>query len=505
MVSKNLFSSLFLECVSDDLRQQILKDQLDLSLSEFQNIIWEKDYPILMDYIKKITNAEMTIMFQIHNGNAIELGSKSSDLIILAESDISDGNKKRSIPVLRSELIDYYNSYICNTNNPHGTELLNIENSLKIVLVGERQSDTVVVSFKRIPCVITYIQMQYIIDSTKNKGNLYFALFFKEEKKGHLIEILENVRAFLAFRYEFMKKIQEDFRCNLYGKQKEEYWRNNWLSIEKAGAHADSSFVSDILNQYGYNSSKVYSAFFKDIETDNEKANQNEQTFQIIQLVSNILIARYFRLVFSSSEFKNICQENIVESYYRINDIIDLNQYKKGAPLNHKQTSFCIMDSVMGQMELFGQKSAYPNKKQYSGIPIVKKITYTRKYLIAFLVDIINNAAKHGTIALLDIDKTEGDLPGYFVIKNNIKKNLVFDDCEIGNYLLKQSTEFDNAEDPKKKEGISLGCLTHFMSYYSSLKVYYESNNDDLFFCIKLPIINNNSCGGVKDGEVGNH
>lgn len=475
----------YLECVSNELREKVSHEVLNKSYSDFKCDLNEFDYDKVLFSFKKITNSDMIIMFQVSGGTPIKEDTNYNQIVVLAESET-----ERCIPILRSELLKYYRSE---------STVLSIKDSIRIVNVLSINDDDTVVSYKRPSCTVAFIEFGYGEELEPDKNRIYFALIFKTKYNNTYIsipEILPKIRNFLLYRLNLVGRINRDFKNNIYGIQKEELWKNQWLSIEKAGAHADSKLIDDIIDDSEFNNMCINTLFFENITIGGEKSNKN-----VLQLISNILIARYFRLIFSSNPNLWRCYDHIDESNYSLSNIVKFKSENK--QLNFKNVCIPISydEDVLSEWLLYYIES----DKKYSGLPHDLKTTYSKKYLIAFLVDIFNNILKRGQNVVVSIEKTDSSQPAFLVIKNSVsasefdKNNWnTFDEdqkkeyCYTLNYMLKQSIEFENANDQSIKRGISLGCLNHFMSYFGKMKVYYEFYDNNVWYCIKLPIIRNN-------------
>ena len=119
-------------------------------------------------------------------------------------------------------------------------------------------------------------------------------------------------------------------------------------------------------------------------------------------------------------------------------------------------------------------------------------ISFRRKYLQAFLVDILCNIVTYGTkdeYAEIYVEDRY-DLPGYLVFRNQVVNNS--DDpeewCREENYKLKQSIEFNHVETSISK-GFSLGCIAHCVRWAGELTANYSCKDGKTYFTIKLPII----------------
>ena len=160
-----------------------------------------------------------------------------------------------------------------------------------------------------------------------------------------------------------------------------------------------------------------------------------------------------------------------------------------------------IRKNIVGNPELYSVSAQIEEEdSRFRGIPKNSKITYSKKYLEAFIFDVFCNIEKYGEEAEISIEQTTEDEPSYFVIKNSLKNNAMWDkDFKTLNYILKQSIEFDNASDNSYKRGISLGCIAHFCKYFGKLITYYSIEDTKNYYTIKLPIIKTLKSGGQID------
>ena len=488
MIKNNFWASTYLECVCEESRNDIVENQC-ASLLEFREKIKTLDYDELMELFCQITESKMIIMFQCGSGKKIDKSIKYNEIVVLAES--TKRSDKRVIPILRSELLDYYrnNNY---SGQPSSKLLLNVNSSIKIVSVDKEQEDLIVKNYHRQPCTITYIRLEYFKDlNSEKKQYLYLAMFYEESKKTDLSFVLDSLKKLLSFRYDLMNKIKDDFHGNLYGEKKKQEWRNKWLSIEKAGAHADSALINQIIDNSNFNSKKTFDAFFSEnFQNNNENKNETNECYQIVQLISNIMIARYFRAILCPDDTEFFCKDNIINSgfskYCSLEDVFWLKD-DNTETLRIHTTEVCF-ENYERERRLYGKLGQNTQNKVVKGMPGEKYTTYRKRYLIAFIVDILNNLSKYGKKAKISIEETPFDLPNYLVFQNDFSsKN--GKSCGELNYELKQSSEFDNAFEPIKIKGISIGCLTHFMQYYSHINVYYEENNGKIIYSVKLPIL----------------
>lgn len=488
MIKNDFWASAYLECVCEETRNDIVENQ-GASLLEFRKKIKTLDYDELMEIFCQITKSKMIIMFQCGSGKKIDESIKYNEIVVLAES--TKRSDERVIPILRSELLDYYRNNN-SSGKPSSKLLLNVNSSIKIVSVGKEQEDLIVKNYHRQPCTITYIRLEYFKDlNSEKKQYLYLALFYEESKKNDLPFMLSSLKNLLSFRYDLMSKIKEDFHGNLYGEKKKQEWRNKWLSIEKAGAHADSALINQIIDNSTFNSKKIYDAFFlENTQDNNESQKEVNECYQIVQLIANIMIARYFRAILCTDDTDFFCKDNIINSgnskYCSLEDVFWLNDDNiETIRINNTEISF---ENYERERRLYGRPAQNAQDKAVGGMLCEKHTTYRKRYLIAFIVDILNNLSKYGKKAKISIEETSDGLPNYLVFQNDfVSKN--GKRCGELNYELKQSTEFDNAFEPIKIKGISIGCLTHFMHYYSNIKVFYEENKGQIIYSVKLPIL----------------
>lgn len=480
----------YLECVSNDLRNEISKRYLQKSFNEFKEEIKQESYDKVLESLRTITQSDMITMFQVSGGSPIKENTNYNQIVVLAESDTS-----RCIPILRSELLSFYHN---------GKNKLSLKDSIRVIEVASNCNDTSVISYNRPPCTIAFIEFGYEDSSLGNSCRIYFALFYKTDESGNyvsLTEILPNIRNFLLYRFNLIEKINKDFEGNIYGIQKEEFWKNQWLSIEKAGAHADSNFINTIIANSVFESKCINALFFENEIKDTEANSKDVKN--VLQLISNILIARYFRLIFSSDPKLWRCFERISQKNELLSDIIGFDEDYTEIEFLNKKIPLCCSKKDLTNSLLYYVESIPEN----GGLPCKVKTTYSKRYLIAFFVDIFNNILKRGEKVEIEIEYPKSDGPAYLVLKNSISNSIteIYKDdwskmdvlkrteyCKELNYGLKQSIEFENAYDQSRKKGISLGCLNHFMSYFGTMNVFYEYKDENIWYCIKMPIIKNN-------------
>lgn len=493
---RGFYKSMFLECVCDTEREAFLKAINCNSLESFKGIIEDQPYDDLLDFFAKMMNAKNAIMFQERKRQPLTNDLNSRSIIILSRSTKCLGDR---IGILRSELLDFYNATSDGApNRPASRLLIDIKDTVRVVEVAERQHDPVVGAYSRDACVIVYIQLNYMDQLSVQSKSIYFAFFLDTERKDNLTELLDSIRKFLSFRYDLKLRIEKDFNGNLYGEKMEVAWCNAWLSIEKAGSHTDSSGISRLLKEADFESSDIMEVLFSDC--DAQVLNANKKT--TYQFIYNVCISMYYRMAISQGDHSAV--DDIIEArststgrYYLLEDVL------KFLPVDEKiilyGTGACSDSRVMEEInkaKLFGKKSKLKNSDGVStgGIPAKKTLTMRRRYLQAFLMDILSNAdkrKKEATATRIYLERSPNG-PGYFVVSNEVP--LGTDDepeawCLKKNYELKQATEFDHAADPNAKKGMSLGCIAHCMKDYGSMVVRYRHQNGHVFFEIKLPII----------------
>lgn len=495
-------SSVLLECVCDDTRRDLLRslnfqESEKMDLDSFREKIRTSSYKEINRMVQELSKAEMVIMFQVHNGKPLAHCTEYNEIVTLSTP------KNKKIPILRSELLDYYNNHTSN-GKPKSRIELDIKQSLRLVSVEENQDDPIVGSYIRQSCTIAYIQFDYFFNGIESgskksvshpyRGELYFALFYPYCKNAsEILVILKNVRNFLSFRSEFKSKIQKDFEMNMFGKQKEAEWRNDWLSTEKAGAHANNTTMNKIIDESNFNGKILYDTLFNESDSNGGKL--------FVPLIANVLIARYFRAVMGppESDFKiydHIKNRPLERRYRYLTDVIAFSDDEE---LFLKDIR--IRKNIVGNPELYSISAQIEEEDSlFGGIPKTSKITYSKKYLEAFIFDVFCNIEKYGEEAEISIEQTTEDEPSYFVIKNSLKNNAMWDkDFKTLNYILKQSIEFDNASDNSYKRGISLGCIAHFCKYFGKLITYYSIEDTKNYYTIKLPIIKTLKSGGQID------
>ena len=494
------FSSMYLECVCDQSRNQCLQNELGAKyngLTPFKKDIQNKSYAEILDVFKKLMRSKMAIMFQERNRKPLTSCVNKRDIILLDRSNESVNDR---IKILRSELLDFY----CNCSYPSNQSqdtpcasklLLNINDEIQIVQVKQEQVDSLVCSYKREPCVICYIRMCYYDRLSLDDKYIYFAFFYSDKDANNLLSIIECLRTLLSFRNDLMERITKDFSGNLYGKQKETAWSNAWLSIEKAGAHTDSSQISRLIQSAKFNNTNILRTLLEEDESN------ESQSKKLLDLIYNIEISMYYRAVISEGENLFRSTDNILyyadgekEPYYKVKDVLQFSKIETNK-IRVNYSPHDINDAL-----LFGEESTCDTKDGIGtgGMPVTKEITCRGRYLRAFFIDILNNITKHakeGSTSKIYLEFGSEE-PGYLVFANEAKngptKN-VKQWCSQENYRLKQSAEFDHASDPNAPKGISLGCIAHCMNQYGNFIATYAPSGNRAWFYIKLPIIKKES------------
>lgn len=496
-----LLSSIYLECVCDQTRKHFLQKELGSNfacLEQFRTDIQNKPYAELLDIFKKLMHSKMAIMFQERDRQTLTRSVEKRDIILLDRSTESTNDR---IGILRSELLEFYRDCYSVSNQPKdspfaSTLLFKIDDEIKIVKVNQEQSDPMVCNYTREPCIICYVRLHYCDRLASADKYIYFAFFYSERATNELPQIIQSLRSLLAFRYDLMERITKDFSGNLYGKQKETAWSNGWLSIEKAGAHTDSSEISRLIKSAKFDNTNI---LYTLLEEDNTKENANSkgEAKKLLDLIYNIEISMYYRAVISEGEYlfrstDNIlcCHENEKEPYCKIEDVL------RFSPITTNKIKVEFSPEHINNALLYGKYSECRTKDgtKTNGMPVVKEITCRRRYLRAFIVDILNNIvkyAKKGSTSRIYLEFS-GDNPGYLVFANEVEHEPyteVTKWCAVQNYQLKQSAEFDHALNPDAPKGISLGCISHCMNQYGNFIACYAPEENNAWFYIKLPII----------------
>lgn len=512
-------ASTYFECVSDELRKTVLQESLinncvlqdteeepNNEYKRMLDIVFRESnsYEEILHYLQLITHSDMIIMFQVSGGTKILEKTEYDKLVILAETNNLE--RSRYFPIVRSELLKFFRL---------SNSVLAIEETVKIVNIESEQKDSIVEEYRRVPCTISYIVLNYGVDSESFEDKyIYFALFYKLKADDTYIplpEILPNVRNLLLFRPYLIKRIKKDFEKNVYGRDKETAWKNQWLSIEKAGAHADSDLIDGVINKSGYDNQCISKLFFGRTSDGANVAHEKN----VIQLVSNVLIARYFRLLFSSVKSNHMIIDAVDSNNTLLKDIIQFNKEQTIIELeNGNQIHIEYDENVFYDWMLCQTISNKKSKNR--GLESITKNTFRKKYLIAFLVDVFNNISKRSSKVKISIKENSGSICSYLIIQNSVVKDIAansklycsnWDDldvtqriewCKDLNYRLKQSIEFENAESYDIKRGISLGCLNAFIKAFpfGNIKAMYTVQNDEIWYQLELPIIKN------KQGEM---
>lgn len=504
----DFYRSMFLECVCDTERRNFLKNKTQEGLDDFRKKITEKSYDQLLDSFAEMMQAKTAILFQERRCRPLDQADYSRNINVLSRS--KEGSNK-CISFLRSELIDFYCSpFGEGKTGPVSSLLLDIKDTVRVVEVAQMQKDPMVCEYSRDPCVICYIQLNYTDQLSLEKKYIYFAFFYDILQKDDLAGLLEYIRRFLSFRFDLKLRIEKDFNGNLFGERIEATWCNDWLSIEKAGAHTDSSGISRLLKEADFNSSKIMDILFSSGQKSGseglsaEKENANKQKKIIYRFIYNINISMYYRAAISQGRNPISAVDDIIKEppegtkrYYLIEDVLEFTPVGEDKILygTGEHSDATVMEAI-NKAALFG-KTGTPknaNNKSTGGIPKKKTLTIQRRYLQAFIMDILHNMEKHGKTgcpARIYIEQRQ-NTQGYLVFCNEVPvdgKGNLNDWCLANNYLLKQAAEFDNSKDSNAQKGMSLGCIAHCMREYGNIVVRYKHCNNRLFFEIKLPII----------------
>lgn len=356
--------------------------------------------------------------------------------------------------------------------------------------------------------MIAYIQLNYTDRLFPEKQSIYFAFLFEATQKDNLERLVECIRCFLSFRYDLKLRIEKDFNGNLFGKRAEATWCSDWLSLEKAGAHTDSSEISRLLKRVDFKSNNIMEILFPADCTTAEKANAGVDESAgirkeiIYRFIYNINISMYYRAAISYGDGPFSAVDDIIisdsqghERYYRVEDVLKFSRVSEEKILygtgEHSDDS--AMESI-NQAILFGKTSKIRNgtNKLTGGIPRKKTLTIRRRYLQAFLLDILHNAQVYGNGPTRIYLEPKQGAQMYLVVCNEVfldKGTDLEKWCLRKNYELKQAAEFDHATDPNAKKGMSLGCIAHCMKDYGGMIARYRYQNGKVFFEIKLPII----------------
>lgn len=488
-----------MESVCDETRVAFLRNWRKDSYDEddkvraFRDQIETEDYSSLLESFRKIMGARKVVMFQTRTQDDLTAETEHRSITVLASSQ----EENDQMDILRSELLDFYCRHTPCECRPFSKLLLEVKDTVRIVSVGEKQVDYAVQEYIRQPCTIAYVRLDYTDRLRVDKpGRVFFAFFYAADQSKDLMEVLKHLQGFLSFRHNLKQRIEKDFSGNIFGKRAEETWRIDWLSIEKAGSHTDSSGVNRLIKHRPSNSNidiDIMDTLF------NPSNSMPEDSGQLLKLTYNILIAMYFRAVISAGQDQFISADNLddgdKDTYCKVGDLI---------PLSEKNYEKFKLRFAKGQNEEYINNAplyGVPNKittldgRDCTGIPAYKGMATRRKYLQAFVVDILCNIENHGTAgeyAEIYIEDCP-DPPGYLVFKNQVTKDPKDSKdpetwCRQKNYELKRSIEFDHmgASGPK---GFSLGCIAHCMRWIGNLVARYSCENGKIYFTIKLPII----------------
>lgn len=501
-------ASMYLESVCDETRVAFLQNWKINSggkadkVRAFREQIEAADYSSLIKSFRELMGAKKAVMFQTKTQGDLSIDTEYRSITVLASSQ----EEEERIDILRSELLSFYCNYNPHRGCPFSRILLDVKDTVRVVLVGGEQEDLAVQNYVRQPCTIAYVRLDYT-DRLHNGelGRIFFAFFYPEEQSEDLMKVLKHLQGFLSFRHNLKQRIEKDFSGNLFGKRMEEAWRIDWLSIEKAGAHTDSSGVNRLINQRSATNNKdiLYTLFGSSTADPKDSS-------QLLKLTYNILIAMYFRAVISDGEERFASADNIESgaggAYSKVSDLIRFSE-KDFTGLKLRFGNGQSAEDVNNAL-LYGARNtirSQDNKISYTGLPARKYISFRKKYLQAFLVDILCNIETYGAkgkYAEIYIEDRPQP-PGYLVFRNQVVNDS--DDpeywCRKENYKLKQSIEFDHAETSIPK-GFSLGCIAHCMRWAGELTASYSCIDGKTYFTIKLPIIQSNKKEGIANGQA---
>lgn len=505
------FASMYLESVCDETRVAFLKDwERDQQGTEdrvgaFRERIETEDYSSLIKSFRELMGAKKAVMFQTKTQEDLTIDTECRSITVLTSSQ----EEEKRIDILRSELLEFYRSHRPHSGRPFSRMLLDVKDTVRVVLVGREQEDPVVQYYVRQPCTIAYVSLDYT-DSLHSDEirRIFFAFFYPEEQSEDLMKVLKHLQGFLSFRHNLQQRIEKDFNGNLFGKRAEEAWRIDWLSIEKAGAHTDSSGVNRLINQrYSKDNEAILDILFGSV------AAGPEDSSQLLKLIYNILIAMYFRAVISDGEERFTSADNIESgdggSYFKVSDLIRFSEKDyKGLKLRFGNGQ---KEEDVNNALLYGACNTLQSqdgKTSYTGIPAYKSITFRSKYLRAFLVDILCNIETYGAkdeYAEIYIEDCPTP-PGYLVFRNQVVNgsDSPRDWCREENYKLKQSIEFDHVETSIPK-GFSLGCIAHCMRWAGELKASYSCEDGKTYFTIKLPMIQSMKEEGTANAQAADY
>lgn len=505
------FASMYLESVCDETRVTFLKDwELDLRIhedkvSKFRNQIEKEDYARLLEAFRKLMGAKKVVMFQTKKQGDLTSETEYCSITVLA--NVQEKEQGR-IDILRSELLEFYRNHDANNGRPFSKVLLDVKDTVRVVLVKEEQKDLAVQQYVRQPCIIAYVRVDYfdVLHDSKPK-HIFFAFFYQEDKGKDMMEILRHIQGFLSFRHNLKRRIEKDFSGNMFGKRSEEIWRIDWLSIEKAGAHTDSSGVNRLIR----NRPLEDTAGILDNLFDSPKPMPKDSS-DLLKLTYNILIAMYFRAVISAGQEQFMSADNLEDgdedTYCKVGDLIQFSDKES------RRLRLCFgngqNEEYINNAPLYGASSKIEGSDNniYTGLPAHKSIAARSKYLQAFMVDILCNIENYGTkneAAEIYIEDCPNP-PWYLVFKNQVVNDSENPEnwCKEKNYKLKKSIEFDHAEASVPK-GFSLGCTAHCLRWAGNLVASYSYEDEKTYFTIKLPMIQAKEEEKKSNGQITNY
>lgn len=501
MKELEFLASMYLESANDNTRREFLAEWNKFNsdkedrIQRFRNHIEQAKYDELLGVFKVLMKANDALMFQSRFQGDLTDDVSYNEVILLARQH----DKQKT--AMRSELLEFYRNNDFSSGRPSSKLLLDIKDSVRIVKVESEQNDLSVLKYNRSKCIIAYVCLGYTDHFNRNENaRVFFAFFYPDDQESNLLMILKHLQGFLSFHHDLKQRIERDFNGNLYGDRIEEMWRTDWLSIEKAGSHTDSTGVNRLIKDKASSnqSENILRILFEPTQAEPEHIKQ------FWKLLYNILIAMYYRSVISESDEEFFSANNITQklmgipSYSQVSDLIN---FKDDVMLSGIRL-VCHMPNKwedINSAHIYGTESVVEDDGIYfSGVPEIKMITFAEKYLRAFLVDILCNIEAHGKVgteAEVYIED-RGEKPGYLVFKNQIDVNNTINDlddyCKKRNYWLKQAIEYDYNDNTIPK-GISLGCISRCMKIADNMVAYYSCDDRKCYFIIKLPIIGRRS------------
>ena len=187
----DFFVSMYLESVCDETRVAFLKDWKgdpggpSDKVGGFRERIETEDYSSLIKFFRKLMGAKKAVMFQTRTQDdlAMETEYRSITVLTSSEEEVEEKKKEKRINILRSELLEFYRNHDPRKGRPFSQVLLDVKNTVRVVLVGREQEDPAVQNYVRQPCTIAYAKLDYTDRLRGNEpGHVFFAFFTRRRR-----------------------------------------------------------------------------------------------------------------------------------------------------------------------------------------------------------------------------------------------------------------------------------------------------------------------------------